>query len=83
MYQFEPNEIADKSNDDRLIEDRSQDISISFVNPTGFKDKTYDQQDGNREEELIQEGMDGMYFLGHKLLDIKSGRSPKKACQDL
>jgi hypothetical protein len=40
MYQFEPNEIAHKGNDDRLINEGADDIKINLVDPLWLENVT-------------------------------------------
>ena len=43
MYQFEPDEIAYKGNDDRLIKDGADDIRINLVDPLWLEDETHNE----------------------------------------
>jgi len=74
--ELKPYQISNKGDDDRLIEERGDNIGIHLVNPPRLKDDTHDEQDGDGEKKLIEEGVNRFNPLCHELLDVKGCRSP-------
>jgi hypothetical protein len=74
---------SNKGNDDRLTEERGNDIRIDFVNPPRSKEDAHEEQNGDREEDLIKEGVYRFNPVRHKLLDVKRCGSPQEGCRDL
>jgi len=81
--ELEPHKISDKGNDDRLVEERTNNIRINLVNPLRFKEDAYGEEDGNREEKLIKKGVNRFNPCCHKLLDVKRCHSPQDGGSDL
>jgi len=81
--ELKPYQISDKGDDDRLIEEGSDDIRTNLVNPSRLKDDTHDEQDGDREKKLVKEGVNRFNPLCHELLDVKGRGSPQEGCRDL
>jgi hypothetical protein len=81
--ELEPNQVGDKGDDDRLIEQRGDDIKVNLVDPPRLKYDAQDEQDGDREKKLIKKGVYGFHPLCHKPLDVKRCGSPQDGSGDL
>ena len=79
---LKPDEITDKGNNHRLVEEGDEDGQIHVIDPLGFEQETHDQQDGDGEEKLIEKGIDGMDLFCHKPFDVNRCRPPKNGSKN-
>ena len=49
----------------------------------GLENQAHRKENGNRKEELVEKGVDGMDLFRHKPLDIKGCGSPQEGGRDL
>jgi hypothetical protein len=81
--QIEPDKKADEGDDDGLIEEGQENHRVEADDPLWLKNEADQQENGDRENELIKKRMDGLNLPCHESFYVERCRPPEERSQQL